>query len=37
MSINHDVIIFWYNKCSFMGMFILVKDESNILILAFWH
>jgi hypothetical protein len=31
-SINHE-----YFKCSLMGIFILVKDESNTLILALWH
>jgi len=36
-SSDHDVIIFRYTKCSFVGMFILLKDESNILIFSFWH
>jgi len=36
-NIDHDVIVFWCIKCSFLSMFILAKDESNILILAFWH
>ncbi len=34
---DHDVIIFRYTKCSFVGMFILLKDESNILIFPFRH
>jgi hypothetical protein len=28
----HDAIFFWFIMCSLIGMFILVKDESNILI-----
>jgi hypothetical protein len=34
-SADHDVIIFRYTKCSIVGMFILLKDESNILIFPF--
>ncbi len=34
-SADHDVIIFRYTKCSLAGMFILLKDESNILIFPF--
>jgi hypothetical protein len=36
-SVDHDVIVSWYIKCSLVDMFILVKDESNTLALAFWH
>jgi hypothetical protein len=35
LNINHDTIFFLCIKCSFVDMFFLVKDESNILILAF--
>jgi hypothetical protein len=34
-SADHDVIIFRDTKCSLAGMFILLKDESNILIFPF--
>jgi hypothetical protein len=37
LNINHDTIIFWYIKFSFIDMFILIKDELNTLILAFRH
>ncbi len=36
-SADHDVLLFRYTKCSFVGMFILLKDESIILIFPFWH
>jgi hypothetical protein len=35
LNLNHDIIVFLYTKCSLIGMFLLVKDESNTLILAF--
>jgi hypothetical protein len=32
---DHDVIIFRYTKCSFIGMFIFLNNEPNILIFPF--
>jgi len=37
LNIDHDIIILCNIKCSLMGMFIIVKVDSNTLILAFWH
>jgi hypothetical protein len=37
LNINHNTIFFRCIKCSLVNMFFLTKDESNILILAFWH
>jgi hypothetical protein len=37
LSVDNDAIVFWYTKCSLVGLFTLVKDESNIFILFFWH
>jgi hypothetical protein len=37
LNIDHDIIILCNVKCSLISMFILVKVESNTLILAFWH
>jgi hypothetical protein len=34
-SIDCDLIVFLYTKCLFIGLFTLVKDESNTLILTF--
>jgi len=31
VNVDHDVIVFWYTKCSIISMFILIRDESNIL------
>jgi hypothetical protein len=34
-SVDHDIIVSRYTKCSLVDMFILVKDESNTVALAF--
>lgn len=36
-SNDRELIVFLYTKCLFINLFTSVKDESNTLILTFWH
>ncbi len=37
LNIDHDILVLQYITCSLVSMFILINDESNILIVTFWH